>query len=176
VDAPRLAKLFDETKDNGYRCKKAIDRMEYMLEEYGDQLAPQDKNDFLNIVQKSRDLQQMGEQKKFVQGQLWVPGPSSPAVEREAALLKREQRGMRPLTTRGAPKDILESPALALNALDDFVGQASAEFFGGRSPKDLTLKQKRAITEMFTWRQMNPQADIETEKQTFKSIFDKWSK
>lgn len=176
IDAPKLSKLFDSAKDKGYRWGKAIDKMEYMLNEYGDLLVPEDKTQFTAIVNNARELQQRAESKKFVQGSLWEPGPTGPAVQRESALLQREQRGLRPLTARGAPADILESPAMAIASLDNFVDQASNTFYSGKKPSELTTKQKKAIVEMFTYRQNNPNSDIDSEKNVFKSIFDKWSK
>jgi hypothetical protein len=133
--------------------------MRQFLDKYGDEILPQKRQDMQAVVDKFDSLRKQAEDKRLLQGLEYGQGPSSPAIERTAALRQ----------AKGLPSDIFTSPATALNAADEFMSSRAQKMFNNRF-EDLRQTDKNKLIRLLMWRQQNPDATMTDEESMFKKI------
>jgi len=158
IDVPTVKKLFGNN-DKAYRLREGIDTMRQFLDKYGDEILPQKRQDMQAVVDKFDSLRKQAEDKRLLQGLEYGQGPSSPAIERTAALRQ----------AKGLPADIFTSPSTALNAADEFMASRAQKMFNNRF-EDLGQTDKNKLIRLLMWRQQNPDATMTDEESMFKKI------
>jgi hypothetical protein len=158
IDVPTVKKLFGNN-DKAYRIQEGIDTMRQFLSKFGDDIAPNKRQEMQSVVDKFDALRKQAEDKRLLEGLRQAEGPSSPAIERTSAL--REAKGL--------PSNIFTSPASALNAADEFMAARSRQFFG-KPFEQLAQNDKNRMIRLLMWRQQNPNATMTDEESMFKKI------
>ena len=158
IDVPTVKKLFGNN-DKAYRIQEGIDTMRQFLSKFGDDIAPNKRQEMQSVVDKFDALRKQAEDKRLLEGLRQAEGPSSPAIERTSAL--REAKGL--------PSNIFTSPASALNAADEFMAARSRQFFG-KPFEQLEQNDKNRMIRLLMWRQQNPNATMTDEESMFKKI------
>lgn len=158
IDIPTVKKLFGNN-DRAYRLQEGIETMRSFLDKYGEDVVPKQREEMRSIVEKFDSLRKQAEDKRLLEGLRQAQGPTSPAMERTAAL--RSQAGL--------PQDIFNSPASSMNAVDEFMAQKTKQYFN-RNWDSLGQNEKNSMIRLLMWRQQNPNATITEEESMFKKM------
>jgi hypothetical protein len=158
IDVPAVKKLFGNN-DKAYRIQEGVDTMRQFLDKFGDDIAPNKRQEMQAVVDKFDSLRKQAEDKRLLEGMRQAQGPSSPALERTAAL--REAKGL--------PADFFTSPATALNSADEFMASRAQKMFNNRF-EDLGQTDKNKLIRLLMWRQQNPSATLTDEESMFKKM------
>lgn len=158
IDVPTVKKLFGNN-DKAYRLREGIDTMRQFLSKYGDDIVPAKRQEMEAVVNKFDSMRKQAEDKRLLEGMRQAQGPSSPAIERTAAIRQ----------AKGLPAEFFTSPATSLNAADEFMASRSQKMFKSDF-ENLGQSDKNKLIRLLMWRQQNPNATLTDEESMFKKM------
>jgi hypothetical protein len=158
IDVPTVKKLFGDN-DKAYRLREGVDIMRQFLDKFGDDIVPNTRKQMQATVEKFDSLMKQAEDKRLLEGLRQAQGPSSPAIERTAAL--REAKGL--------PAEFFPWPVTTLGSADEFMASRAQKMFNSRF-EDLKQGDKEKMIRLLMWRRQNPNATLTDEESMFKKM------
>ena len=143
-DSIKLEKLFKES-DSGRRLMKQISRAKKAVSD--GELAADDATTLYNVIKKVEEIKDLADSKKLVDAFRFKMGPSSPAVQRQAAAMK----GSKPL------QEAMESPSGFIHSADQFFPPEAKKRFG-KDWNELGPEDRQKLIRLWMWNRKDPEA------------------
>ncbi|MFW7380284.1 MAG: hypothetical protein ACOH5I_15840 [Oligoflexus sp.] len=158
VDEFQIAKLFNDT-DKAGRFRKYITELEDFVKR--PDLPSELKESAGGLLDGLKRNMATAERQMDINAFRFKQGPSSPAIERQTAVLNKS----RPL------QEAIQSPAGFLNSADQFIPAQAMDKFG-RPWAELNQKEQSALIRFWTWRKSNPDALPVDESKVWQKLWD----